>query len=381
MQYVTFGSTNLKVSRFGMGCMRPPTVPDAKNMWDVDEPEFIRMIHHAVDNGVNYFDTAYAYGPSEELLGRALKGGRREKVLIATKIPATEYEDPEACLDEELARLQTDVIDFYLLHGLSETNWKKAREKNMLDFLDEMKHKGKIRNAGFSFHGGLEVFREIVDAYDWGICLIELNYLNRDYQAGITGLRYAAKKNVPVAIMEPLKGGLLSNTVPADVQQLFAESGENWSSAEWALRWLGNMPEVSLVLSGVSSMEQLEEDITIFDCAEPGCLSEKHQEIIRQACELYAPKINIGCTGCNYCMPCPFDVNIPLVFRMFNNIGLGQPVEKQSVGYKNMLTNNGRDASNCTECGECEAACPQHLPIIEKLAEAHGLLGSGVVEI
>lgn len=377
MEYIAFGKTELKVSRFGMGCMRLPTVPDAKQMWDVDEPESIRMIHHAVDHGVNYFDTAYVYGPSEEILGRALKGDRRGKVLIATKLPASKYDEPEACLDEELTRLQTEAVDFYLLHGLGGESWVRAGERELLGFLEDMKRKGKIRHAGFSFHGSVELFKEIVDAFDWAMCQIELNYLNQDYQAGVTGLHYAAAKGIPVVIMEPLKGGLLARTVPADVRSLFNESGEDWTPAEWALRWLGNLPEVAVVLSGVSTMEQLEEDIDIFGRATPGCLSAEHLEVLRRARDLYEPKIKVACTGCGYCMPCPSDVNISLVFRQYNNIGLGESVQIQSSRYKRALVGNGRDASQCTECGQCEEACPQHLPIIEKLAEAHSVLGGG----
>jgi len=377
MEYVTFGKTGLEVSRFGMGCMRPPTVPDAQSMWDLDEPEYIRMMQHAVDNGVNYFDTAYVYGPSEEVLGKALKGGRREKVLIATKLPPTKYDDPEACLDEELARLQTDVVDFYLIHGLGVQSWAAAQEKGILAFLDDMKQKGKIRHTGFSFHAGVDTLKDIVDAYNWDMCQIELNYLDPNFQAGVTGLRYAAAKGLPVVIMEPLKGGMLTWGVPDDVRQLFAESGEGWTPAEWALRWLGNMPEVSVVLSGVSNMPQLEEDVEIFDRATPGCLSDEHLAVLDQVCKLYEPRIKVKCTGCGYCMACPANVNIPLVFRMYNRIGLGESVEVQSGSYARMLTANGRDPSKCTQCGKCEDACPQNLPIIEKLAEAHALLGGG----
>ena len=377
MEYIEFGKTGLQVSRFGMGCMRPPTVEGAEDMWDVDEPEYIRMMHYAVDNGVNYFDTAYAYGPSEEILGKALAGGRREKVLIATKLPPSKYDDPEACLDEELERLQTDYVDFYLIHGLNDDSWANAQEKNLLGFLDDMKRKGKIRHAGFSFHSSVKTFKEILDSYDWAMCQIELNYLYKDYQAGVTGLKYAASKGVPVVIMEPLKGGLLSNTVPADVQQLFEESGEDWSAAEWALRWLGNQPEVSVVLSGVSNMAQLEEDIEIFSRSPVGCLSNSHLDVLDRARALYQPKINVGCTGCGYCMPCPENVNIWLVFRMYDNIGLGQPIDKQRGAYKRMLIDNGRDASKCIQCGKCEKACPQHIQIIEKLGQAHEVLAPG----
>jgi uncharacterized protein len=375
MEYVTFGKTGLQVSRFGMGCMRPPTVPDAESIWDADVPEFTRMMQHAVDCGVNYFDTAYVYGASEEILGKALKDGRREKVLIATKLPAHKFDDVEACLDEQLARLQTDVVDFYLLHGLGAGSWKWGKEASILESLDEMKRKGKIRYAGFSFHASVELFSEILDAYDWDMCQIELNYLDPQYQAGLTGLRHAASKSVPVVIMEPLKGGLLAGAVPDDVQQLYAESGQGWTPAEWGLRWLGNMPEVSVVLSGVSSMEQLQEDIDIFGDAAPGCLTEAQSAAIDRARELYGPRIMVRCTGCGYCQGCPEKVNIWQIFRLWNALGVGESLETQRKRYAQMMVKNGRDASQCTQCGRCEKACPQHLPIIEKLAEAHAVLG------
>ncbi len=371
MNYSKFGKTELEVSRFGMGCMRLPQLPDKSG---IDETEAIRMIRYAVDNGVNYFDTAYVYTGSEELLGKAMKDGYREKAVIVTKMFDTQYDTPEKCLDEQLSRLQMDEIDIYLFHGLGMRNWQRVKDLDLISFMEKMKQKGKIRHFGFSFHGGIDLFREIVDAYDWAMCMIEINYLDEHYPVGVEGLRYAAGKGLPVTVMEPLKGGLLTKHVPDDVRTVFDKSSVDWTPAEWGLRWVADFPEVAVVLSGVSTMEQLKENIKIFDQITTGCLSSDQKETLRHAQKLYHSKIKVRCTSCGYCLPCPANVEIPAIFRFRNRVSFGDSVERMGYVYRQFFVEKGMGADQCTECGKCEKVCPQHLSIIEKLKEAHAVL-------
>ena len=371
MQTVSLGKTGFQVSRFGMGCMRLPTKPGGS----VDDLEAIRMIRYAADHGVNYFDTAFMYhgGESERVLGRALQDGYRERVRLVTKLPGTRYDDPEACLDEQLAKLQTDHLDVYLLHGLNARRWPRASQE-ILGFLDRMKEKGKILNAGFSFHDGLRLFKEIVDAYAWEVCQIQLNFVDTIYQAGLEGLGYAAGRGVAAVVMEPLKGGLLAESVPAEARALWMGGNAGRTPAEWALRWLADLPAVTVVLSGVSTMGQLEENIAVFQEPLTGVMTDAEKAVVASVKEVYDRRVAIGCTACSYCMPCPHGVNIPQVFRFHNVVALGGDVERAKGSYKRMLTNQNSDATRCTECAECEELCPQELPIIQGLKDAHAVL-------
>ena len=374
MQYVKFPTLGIDVSRFGMGCMRFPITSDSKGKAIIDETESIKMVRYAANNGVNYFDTAYAYGDSEKVLGKALNGGLREKVIIATKIPVWKIEKSEefeSYLAEELERLQTDYIDFYLLHALSKENWKKVKKFRLLEKLNKAKKDGRIKYGAFSFHDDLSLFKEIIDSYKWDMCQIQLNFIGEDFQAGIEGLKYAASKGIGVVIMEPLLGGLLSSNISQDIIDRWNQSGTVRTPAEWAFKWLGNFPEVSVVLSGVSTMDQLKENIEIFKNTLPNSLTQKEIEVFKEIKKLYDSKIKVGCTGCSYCLPCPSGVNIPGVFSLYNRIF---SMDDPAIGkgkYKSDYCDNGGDASQCSECDQCEEKCPQHIPIIDTLKEAH----------
>lgn len=381
MEYRKFGDLGFEVSTFGMGCMRLPLEVQSDGTTDpsnIDEEEAIKMIHHAIDNGVTYLDTAYPYhgGNSEPLLAKALKDGYRAKVKIATKLPvwlADSYEDFERLLDEQLAKLEVESIDFYLLHALSKERWDKAKELGVLDFLDKATESGKIKYPGFSFHDELPVFKEIIDAYDWKMCQIQLNILDEYYQAGVEGMNYAASKGIPLVIMEPLKGGRLAHSVPEDIQKLWDQHETKRSPVEWAFRWLYNFPEVVVILSGVSTMEQLMDNIEIFSKSAPDSMSRDEIELVEKVKELYESKIKVGCTSCNYCMPCPSDVNIPGIFEIYNNQSIYEDFDEFKKQYRGLMDED-KDASQCIECGQCEPECPQHIEIIDKLKEAHEVL-------
>jgi predicted aldo/keto reductase-like oxidoreductase len=381
MQYRKFGKLGFEVSSFGMGCMRLPLKKQSdgsQKYSDIDEKEAIGMIRYAIDNGVNYIDTAYGYhgGNSELIVGKALKDGYREKVNLATKLPvwmAKKYRDFEKYLDEQLSKLQTDTIDFYLLHSLNKNSWDRIKNLKILDFLDEAKDKGKIKYAGFSFHDELPVFKEIIDSYAWDMCQIQLNILDQEYQAGVEGLKYAGQKGIPVVIMEPLKGGRLAQNIPQDIMELWDQVKCKGNHIEWAFRWLYNFPEVTVVLSGVSTMEQLKENIRIFGKAQSNTLTQKDLDLIQQVRELYESKIKVQCTSCNYCVPCPSDVSIPKIFSLYNQASMFNEQEQSSKEYRKLVDDKNY-ALECVECGTCEGKCPQSLPIIEKLKDAHDYL-------
>lgn len=377
MQYNKFGKTDMPVSRFGMGCMRLPQTKAEDGSERIDEKEAVKMIRHAIENGVNYFDTAYAYPGSEQAVGKAMKDGYREKVLLATKVPLymiKKQEDYLKCFEEQLERLQTDYIDIYIFHCLDRTNWEIVKATGGLEFLEGLKKAGRIKNIGFSFHAEYELFTEIIDAYPWDMCLIQLNILDRNHQAGVRGLNYASERNVPVVIMEPLKGGLFGSNVPKEVEELLNGYTEKRTIVEWAFRWLYHHPQVKVILSGVSTMEQLEDNLRIFREAEPGVMKAKDLELIDKIREIYAGKVKVGCTGCGYCMPCPSGVNIPEIFKVYNDSFLSSWTEFGKTFYSLVASNSGKDASNCIGCKRCERHCPQKLSIVTTLKEAHLLM-------
>ncbi len=377
MEYNQFGTLDKKMSRFGMGCMRYPhkTLSDGTDA--IDEEEAIRMIRYAVDHGVNYFDTAYAYPGSEEILGKALKGGYREKVVIATKLPIGDVkseDDLHRIYDEQIKRLGVDVIDVYIFHCLDRGNWEKVKKFNGIRFFEQLKSEGKIRQIGFSFHSEYDLFEEIVDAYPWDMCLIQFNILDDNHQAGVKGLRYAAQKGISVAIMEPLKGGMIANKIPADVQKLLDGYAEKRSLVEWALRFVYNFPEAKVILSGVSSMEQLKDNIRIFDEAASNVLSAGDLQMLSKIKDVYRRLLRVGCSGCGYCMPCPEGINIPEIFKVYNDQALSDWTEFGRVFYSLMVSNTGKDATSCIECRSCESHCPQSIAIADVLKEAHACL-------
>lgn len=375
MQYRYFTKDQLKVSQLGFGCMRFPTFEGDSSK--IDKNLATKMLHYAIDNGVNYIDTAYPYhqGNSEAFVGEALKGGYREKIFLATKLPVwltNSYEDFEKYLNEQLERLQTEYIDFYLLHALSENTWNKIYELKVLDFLDEAKKKGKIKYAGFSFHDELNVFKNIVDSYSWDFCQIQLNYMDRNYQAGVEGMRYAKSKDISMVIMEPIKGGKLSNA-PDEILEIWNRSQIKRTPAEWALNWIFNHDEVSVVLSGMSTMEQVMQNIETASKAKANSLTKEEVGLIDEVTDYYKKRIKVGCTSCEYCLPCPQNVAIPSIFQMYNNVYVYGTERESKEAYKRLIDSQ-KDASQCVECGACQQACPQHLEIIQFLKDADKIL-------
>jgi len=353
-------------SRFGLGCMRLPTV-DGKP----DHEEGIRMIRYAIDHGVNYIDTAYMYlgGESEIIVGKALKDGYREKVALATKLPVGMCkcaEDFERIFNEQMEKLQVDYIDNYLLHGINRSSWENICLKyDVISFMEKLKAEGKIKNICFSFHGDLEAFKMIIDAYPFDYAQIQLNYMDVEHQAGIEGLEYAHAKGVRTVIMEPLRGGSLAN-VPEEIAGILANGEGGYSPVEWAFRFLADRPEVDVVLSGSSTMEQLQDSLRIFDEIEVGCLNQAQKETLAAAKAAFDARTAIGCTGCRYCMPCPQGVNIPGIFSTWNNAAIYGNYADGARRYAQMAE-KGEGADQCIGCGACEAACPQELAIIENL--------------
>lgn len=373
MKYRRCGKLDVNASALGFGCMRLPVLGDGAG--PIDEPEAIRMIRRAVDGGVNYIDTAYPYhhGQSEPLVGRALRDGYREKVHLATKLPTWLVRDPsdfDRYLDEQLRRLETDRVDFYLLHALDGNRWGVLLDNGVFDAIDRYKRSGRIRYAGFSFHDHLTVFKKIIDAHDWDFCQIQFNYLDEYDQAGLEGLRYAAARNIAVVVMEPLLGGRLAGAPPDAVARLWEQAPVRRTPAEWALRWVWNHPEVSVVLSGMSALEQVEENLRIAGEAEAGSLTGGELALIERVKQAYKSLPRIDCTGCGYCTPCPFGVDIPGNFQMYNGLMAFNDRSRKPAyfGQEEKVR-----ASGCRACGRCESLCPRRLPIrelLKKVAEA-----------
>lgn len=369
MQYRQFGKLNIAVSALGFGLMRLPVIDNDNSK--IDEAEAIKMIRYAIDNGVNYIDTAWPYhgGNSEIVAGKALKDGYRQKTFLATKLPTwliNEKEDMDKYLNEQIKKLQTDHIDFYLLHALDKNKWENMKKVDALSWAEKKKQEGKIRYIGFSFHDEYPVFQEIVDYYDkWDFCQIQYNYMDIDVQAGDKGLKYAASKGLGVVIMEPIRGGRLANP-PKAVQDIWDTAKVKRTPAEWALQWLWNQPEVSVVLSGMSTFEQLKENIESAKRSGINTLTKEELEIVSKVRNKYKELSPIACTGCNYCMPCPNGVNIPRNFELYNEAHMYNTYEANRRDYENL---GDAKASSCIECGTCESVCPQHLTIIDYLKE------------
>lgn len=368
MKYRKFGKHDFEVSLLGFGAMRLPII--GKDESKIDEDKAIEMIRYAIDHGVNYVDTAYPYhhGNSEYLVGKALKDGYREKVKLATKNPVwlvEKHEDFERYLDEQLKKLDVDHVDMYLLHALIKDRWEKIKSLNVFKFLEDAVAKGKVKYVGFSFHDERPVFMDIVDSYNWDFCQIQLNYRDVNYQAGVEGLKHAASKGLAVVIMEPLKGGKLAR-VPRKVQEIFNASGKNWSPVEWSFRWLANFPEVTTILSGMSTLEQVKENVEIMSRLEPNSLTDEEIKVIEQVQRAFDSLAVIDCTGCGYCMPCPNGVDIPRNFAIYNEAFMYEDLEGSRRVYNIFFPEENR-ANKCVQCGECEPKCPQGLPIIELL--------------
>ncbi len=367
MLYRTVPKTGERLSILGFGCMRLPT----GRTGTVDEERAVRQIRHAIDAGVNYLDTApiYHLGRSEQVIGRALAGGYREKVRIATKLPHWDVfsrADMDRILNRQLATLQTDHIDYYLLHSLTKDGFEKLKGLGVLEFLYTAKKDGRIGNAGFSTHENLAAFKEIVDAYDWEFCQIQYNYLDEKNQAGTEGLHYAAGKGLAVMIMEPLRGGNLAGRVPDAVKAIWDESPVKRSPAEWGLRWVWNHPEVTVVLSGMNDEVHIDENIRAADAGLHGSLSGDELARIGRVRDSYRKLMKVGCTGCGYCMPCPAGVDIPGCFADYNNAALfphDRAAKFQYIMRHGGLMGEKSSAGLCRQCGKCAKACPQHLPV------------------
>lgn len=370
INYRILGKTGEKVSVLGFGCMRLPV--RGGSMKDIDVPETIRMIRYALDQGVNYLDTAYVYheGHSEEVVAKALRDGYREKVLIATKLPVwnvRKQEDLERLLDEQLRNLETDRIDFYLVHSLNRTYWARLVDLGLLDFLHLAKKKGKVKHLGFSFHDEFEIFTKIVDSFPWSFCQIQYNYLDEDFQAGKKGLEYAARRGLGVVIMEPLRGGALVKGLIPEARERIEHHPGGMKPAEVALRWVWDHPGIGVVLSGMTEMNQVVANIQYADNSEKPLTSEEH-ELIRSIREIYQKRRQISCTACKYCLPCPSNVDIPQCFELYNRAHMLNDVKDARFWY-----NRISKASNCTECGQCERHCPQRIAIREKLKQVKEL--------
>ena len=356
------------LSILGYGCMR---FSRKGGITDVDKAE--KEIMAGIAAGINYFDTAYIYPGNEVVLGKILaKNQCRDKIYIATKLPhylIRSVEGAEKMFQEQLARLQTDYIDYYLMHMLTDVgSWEKMCDLGVDKWLREKLASGQIRQVGFSYHGNSDMFCKLVDVWDWDFCQIQYNYMDEHSQAGRTGLNYAHEKGLPVIIMEPLRGGRLAN-VPPKARDLFAGVGR--TPAEAAFRWLWDQKEVTVVLSGMNSMEMLEENLKTAEEAEVGMLTEQDQELYRQVKDAINEKMRVGCTGCRYCMPCPFGVDIPGTFAALNN----KAADGWFMGLREyimctVLRSTPSYASLCKKCGKCEQHCPQNIPIREKLQEA-----------
>ncbi|MCQ1536620.1 aldo/keto reductase [Methanosarcina sp. KYL-1] len=369
MLYRKLGKTGEKASILGYGSMRLPVLDGAVD--NIDEEKAIELLRYAIDHGVNYVDAAYSYhgGKGEVFLGKALADGYREKVHLATKLSCKRVnckEDMDRFLNEQLEKLRTDCIDFYLLHAVKKSYWEKLKKFGVIEFLERARAAGKIRYTGFSFHDELDVFKEVLDAYPWDLCQIQFNYLDEDFQAGTEGLKYAAEKGIAVVIMEPLRGGNLASKVPEEAQKVWERSKIKRTPAEWAFRYLWDYPEVSVVLSGMSEMGHLKENLRIADEGLANSLSPEEKNLIAEVKGIYKTRIKVNCTGCKYCIPCPQGVNIPRNLGYLNDVYVLDDVENARFQYGVLLAPEEK-AGNCVECGECEEVCPQGIEIRKML--------------
>ena len=379
MQFRDFGSLGWKVSALGFGCMRLPTLDGNPLSSNIDESLAVRMIRHAIDQGVNYLDTAYVYhgGASETVVGKALGDGYRAKVKLATKSPlwiVRSEADFDRYLDEQLCRLRTDHIDLYLFHALNRKFWReKVLGLGLLERAEAAVRAGRIGHVGFSFHDDAEVFTEILDGYSrWEFCQVQYNYMDVANQAGADGLKLAAERGVAVAVMEPVLGGRLANP-PATIREVFESYAVRRTPADWAFQWIWNQPEVATVLSGMSNLAQVEANLESARQSRIGCLQPADLDLIARVREKYRERTAVECTKCNYCMPCSSGVNIPANFDIYNDAFLHADAPGARFLYTLMLTQAAR-ASACTACHECEEKCPQRLPVSQWMPRIHAFL-------
>lgn len=371
MQYREFGDLDWQASALGFGAMRLPE----DNKGNIDEDRAIEMIRYAIDNGVNYIDTAWPYhgGESEKIVSKALQDGYHKEVKVATKMPSWEvkdYTDLDQYLNKQLDKLGVDKIDFYLLHTLNQKYWDNYHqlEVDIFEWLERVKEEGKIDYIGFSFHDDYNLFTEIIDAYDWDFCQIQYNYVDTEFQAGKKGLKYAADKNIPVIVMEPLRGGSLAGKMPEPIENIFSQAKKERDAVDWALQWLWNQPEVTLVLSGMSTLDQVKENIISADKSGINTLTGNELEIVEKAAAKYKELSPVDCTGCDYCLPCSNGVDISRIFSLYNEAHTFSFEDEKKEEYQRL--SESKQVSNCIACGKCEDRCPQELPIIELLEKA-----------
>jgi predicted aldo/keto reductase-like oxidoreductase len=383
MQYRKFGKLDWKVSALGFGAMRLPTL--GADQSKIDEPEAIKMIRYAADNGVNYIDSAYLYhmGQSEIVVGKALKDGYRQKMKVVTKLPVNFMEKPDdidKILNEQLKKLDIDKIDFYLLHGLNKVGWGKVKDWNIIKWAEKQMAQGKIGRLGFSFHDTFDVFKDVVDGYDnWVLAQIQYNYMDEHEQAGRKGVEYAASKGLALVIMEPLRGGKLSkDPMPAPVAKTINEAKRQMPAVEWAFNWLWNQPEISVTISGMSTMNQVKENVEIASRFKgPGSLKTEDLAVVKKMQAAFKSLSPISCTQCRYCQPCPNNVNIPTVFQIYNDAVMYDDTQHGKFIYNSAFgIPQDQRGDKCVECNECLEKCPQKIDIPSWLKKAHETLYS-----
>lgn len=371
-----------QLSILGFGCMR---FTQKGTSIDIDKAE--KEIMEAYRAGVNYFDTAYVYPGSEAAVGEILERNQiRDKVNIATKLPhylIKSKEGIEKLFKEELRRLRTDHIDYYLMHMMNDIDtWEKLKKLGIEQWILEKKQSGQIRQIGFSYHGNSDMFCKVIDAFDWDFCQIQYNYMDVNSQAGVTGLKYANSKGLPVVIMEPLRGGKLVNLLPKEALDIFVEYPIQHNPASWAFRWLWNQPEVTVVLSGMNSVEMVQDNIETASTSFVGDLKEAEEAMLKKVADAINAKMKVGCTGCRYCMPCPKGVDIPGTFSCYNHYYTeGKGHGQREYMMTTALRRNQTGADNCIECGKCELHCPQHIKVREELKNARRKLENPVYKV
>lgn len=366
MEYRKMENLGISTSLLGFGCMRFPTNADGS----IDETKVLAMIDRAYWEGVTYYDTAYPYhgGKSEVVTGKALARYPRDSYYLATKLPIWNIktiDDVERIFAEQLDRLQKDYVDFYLMHGLNKGSWKTVKEMDILKVCEKLRGDGKIRYIGFSFHDDYGTFEEILASYKWDFCQIQLNYMDKDTQATLKGVELAGRLGIPIVVMEPVKGGSLAKLPSEGIDELFRKARPEASTASWALRYAGSFDNVKVVLSGMSTMEQVEDNLSTFGSFEP--LRDDEREIIGQVARALNGRVQNDCTGCRYCMPCPAGVDIPRCFNIWNQYHIYENAGQARWNWTNGIE-EAKKASNCVKCGKCEQACPQHIAIREDLA-------------
>ena len=375
MQYRTMPGSDEKLSVLGFGCMRLPTKGRFVSSIDVQEAK--KQILYAIDNGVNYLDTAYPYhkGESESFLGKyILKNGYREKVNIATKLPVfmiNKKEKFDEIFSKQLAKLNVEYIDYYLLHAINGSTWEKMKSLGIIDWMKGIKNQGRVRKLGFSYHGAYEDFPGVVNDFDWDFTQIQYNILDENMQAGRAGIEYAHDKGLGVIVMEPLRGGSLAGKLPRQIEQIYERSGISRSPAQWALRWIYDNPAVTLLLSGMNDLEHIKQNIETASQAYPRCMTPDEKKIVEEVKEKYLELMAVGCTGCGYCLPCPAGINIPGAFKDLNNYHMFNKSSSKffHIAFNGIMTKDGKPhlAVNCIECGECEKKCPQNIEIRKEL--------------